>query len=384
MKELSEICAAFAGLCGEGKSAALATVVAVEGSAYRRPGARMLIAEDGRTWGGVSGGCLERDVARRGRGVIETGKPVICRYDTADDEELAGGVATGCGGAIELFVQRISASSAGPLPFIEQVLETRKPLTVATILRAAAGHEASEGGCLAVDQLRSSRHDSIVSPSLRQLLIDSIAIARPSIICHREGNQSADVFVEQIMPPLALIVFGAGPDAVPVAQIAKSLGWHVSVVGIRPATDLAARFRMADALHVTSSEAPLEGVAVTPDSAVVLMTHNFARDIRILMELPKPLKYLGILGPRRRTDEVLAQVPADAALDAAYAPVGLDLQAETPEEIALSIIAEIQAVTRQATCRPLRDRPGPIHPESCGQTPSTEDDGRTWSSTCPV
>src|SRR4051794_34223632 len=198
MKELSEICAAFAGLCSEGKSAALATVVAVEGSSYRRPGARMLIAEDGRTWGGVSGGCLERDVARRGRGVIETGNPVMCRYDTADDEELAGGVATGCGGAIELFIQRISSDSPGPIPFIGRVLETRQPITVATILRAAAGHEKLEAQCICVDEIRSSDGLALAGESFRQLLIDSIEIPRPTIVRHRDGEESADIFIEQI------------------------------------------------------------------------------------------------------------------------------------------------------------------------------------------
>ncbi len=383
MKEIGEISTAFAALKLEGKPAALATVVAVEGSSYRRPGARMLIAEDGRTWGGVSGGCLERDVARRGRGVIETGKPVMCRYDTADDEELAGGVATGCGGAIELFIQRISADAPGPIPFIGRVLETRKPITVVTILRAAAGHEQSEGRCICVDEIGSEDHGTFAGESFQNLLMDSIDIQRPTILRHRDGDHSVDVFIEQVKPPLSLVVFGAGPDAVPVAQIAKSLGWHVTIVGTRPATGVPARFAMADALHVTSSDDPLQDIEIRPDSAVVLMTHNFARDIQILSRLPRPVQYLGILGPRRRTDEVLAQVPNRASFDSAYAPVGLDLQAETPEEIALSIISEIQAVTRNATCRSLRDRPGPIHPET-SQASSTQDEGRAWSSTCPV
>src|SRR5256885_16419512 len=101
MRELSEIVAAFEALCAEGRPAARATVVAVEGSAYRSPGARMLVAEDGRHWGGVSGGCLDRDVVRQGRGVIAAGKAVRARYETTDDEDLASGVATGCRGSVE-------------------------------------------------------------------------------------------------------------------------------------------------------------------------------------------------------------------------------------------------------------------------------------------
>src|ERR1700733_2207893 len=116
MRELSEISTAFAALRAAGKPAALATVIGVEGSSYRRPGARMLVAEDGRTWGGVSGGCLERDVARRARGVIDTGRSVRCRYDTADDDLISHGTSTGCGGAIELYIQRLDGEQPGPIP----------------------------------------------------------------------------------------------------------------------------------------------------------------------------------------------------------------------------------------------------------------------------
>ena len=408
MKELTQIRQGFASLCASGKPAALATVIAVEGSSYRRPGAKMLIAEDGRTWGGVSGGCLERDVARRGRGVIETGRAVRCRYDTTDDEELAGGVATGCGGSVELFIQRVSIDSPGPLLAMQQVIETRQPILVATRLITDASSndltkvidrddlpspgtpgEGQGGGPF--DKLRTGP-----STSSGQVLQSTPAPGNPGegwgggpFDKLRTGpwpaiinSQGCELFVERIVAPQGLVIFGAGPDAAPLAEMAKLLGWHVTVIGTRPATDMPSRFPSADVLHVTSSDDPLEGVAIAPDSAVVLMTHNFARDISILSKLPLGLPYLGVLGPRRRTDEVLAELSIDRTAERIFAPIGLDLAAETPEQIALSILAEIQAVTHGGACKPLRDRPGPIHRDT---SPSTTGDGKgQWSSACPI
>ncbi len=159
------------------------------------------------------------------------------------------------------------------------------------------------------------------------------------------------------------MIFGAGPDVVPVVEIAKTLGWHATVVATRPATHAAARFASADVLSVTGAQEPVAGVEITPDCAVVLMTHNVARDAQILLDLPGRPRYLGILGPRHRTQGLLRDVPQIDPVPV-YSPVGLDLGAETPEEIALAIVAEIQAALRDTAGGSLRDSPGPIHADS--------------------
>ena len=359
MKQLQEIVAAFAALCAEGKPSALATVIAVEGSAYRRPGARMLIAEDGRTWAGISGGCLERDVARRGRGVIASGTPIVCRYDTTDDENLAGGVATGCRGAVDLFIEPLSPDAPGPLPILSRVLEERLPATMGTIVRAQAG----AGMRVSLDAdgaMVGNITDDALLAAVRHELLESAAGA-PNRVVELCAGSRAEVFVERIDPPQSLVIFGGGPDVMPVVAIAKSLGWHMTVVGSRPATGLHERFAMADVVHVTSSDAPVEGVDLPREAAVVLMTHNFPRDIAILSSLPRGLRYLGILGPLSRTEGLLAALPAATGGLTPFAPIGLDLGAETPEEIALAIIAEIQAVRARAPGGSLRDKDGPIH-----------------------
>jgi xanthine/CO dehydrogenase XdhC/CoxF family maturation factor len=346
MKELSEIVAAFEALCAAGQSAALATVIAVEGSAYRRPGARMLVSPDGRTWGGVSGGCLERDVARRALGVIETGRPVRCRYDTGDEDTVAAGTSTGCGGTVELFIQPVSADARGPIPFFARVLTSRKPIAICTVLRAAGANSVGLAGqCECIDGMTPSHERP--SPGIVGDLI------------------TGEYFVERLLPPQALVVFGSGPDAVPVVSIAKMLGWHVTVIGSRPATGIFERFGAADAIHITPSDDPLTGLAIPPDAAVVIMTHNLARDRAILAHLHGPLAYLGILGPRHRTRQLLAELPGGRVRGVSsgrlFAPVGLDLGAQTPEEIALAVITEIQSVVRGASGRSLRACPGPLH-----------------------
>jgi xanthine dehydrogenase accessory factor len=371
MRELREILEAFEALCVAGRPAALATVVRVEGSAYRRSGARMLVAEDGRCWGGVSGGCLDRDVLRRAIGVITTGRPIVARYDTTDDEGLASGVATGCRGVVEVFIERVDGRAAGPLDWFGRVIRGRRPCAIATVIRARMSERLHGGARLMIDEaggVEGELGDSEIAESICELLANAPAPFAARV----ENIGGADVFVELIVPPQAVVIFGGGPDVVPVVQIAKSLGWRVTVVAARPATGLRERFALADEALVTSSERPTEGVAIGADDAVVLMTHNFPRDVQIVSALRSEPRYLGILGPRQRTRQLMAEVSAAGGGSAALhrwdvrAPAGLDVGAESPAEIALSIVAEIQAVVRGASAGFLRDRAGPIHERAEG------------------
>jgi xanthine/CO dehydrogenase XdhC/CoxF family maturation factor len=157
-----------------------------------------------------------------------------------------------------------------------------------------------------------------------------------------------DLFIETIQPPQNLVIFGGGPDAAPLLAAAKALGWRVVVIATRPAADAAERFAAADQLLITSSDDPAAGLALDDDSAVVIMTHNYNRDLRILAAMNRPVRYMGILGPRRRTERLLAgeTLPAGFDREKLFAPIGLDLRAESPDEIALAIVAEILATVR--------------------------------------
>ncbi|MGN6506600.1 MAG: XdhC family protein [Tepidisphaeraceae bacterium] len=355
MRELIDIVAAYQVLAADAKPAALATVIRVEGSAYRRPGARMLIAEDGQTWGGVSGGCLERDVAQRGRGVIASGQAFVARYDTSDDESI-GGVGTGCGGTIDVLIQPLTDPNSGPMPVLQRVLQDRRPSVLATITQARGRWKSLAGSSLDLSLAACDWPNALLAAA-RQ----AADASRASLLVAEDDDASAQVFVETIEPPQELIIFGAGPDVVPLVRVTKLLGWHVTVVAANGSHAIADRFSQADVVTMTTADHPLAGITISTAAAVVVMTHNVVRDGAILSSLPLRPRYLGVLGPKHRTQRLLDALPASRAAGV-FSPVGLDLGAETPEEIAIAICAEIQAFLRQATGQSLRDLDRPIHP----------------------
>jgi len=181
---------------------------------------------------------------------------------------------------------------------------------------------------------------------------------------------SLRVFYQTVLPPPSLVVFGAGDDARPLVRFAKGLGWQVNVVDPRPAFATPARFPEADATVVARPEEAVARMNPEADSAVVVMTHHFHHDVPLLRALlPRPLAYLGLLGPKKRADRILSDLAADGLTlapdlrERLHAPVGLDLGADTPEEVALSILAEVQSVLAKRDARPLRERRRPIHAE---------------------
>ncbi len=310
----------------------------------------MLIAADGRTWGGVSGGCLEREVARRGRIISETGRAELCRFDTTEELEETGGArsaALGCAGLIDIFIEPIDAHRPGPMPLLRRVCQQRIELNVATILRSE------------LDPTRVGLRltDADAPAEIAEHLADASGLR---VI---EGET---VFFERFTPPQSLVIFGGGPDGVPVVELARTLGWHVTVIASHGGVGYRERFAAANVVALGTHRDPLGGVPIESGAAVVLMTHNYERDLRILEAiLPMPRRYMGILGPRRRAERLMEEL--GSSLEEIYAPVGLDIGATTPETIALSIVSEIQAVLTGHDCRSLRDRGGPIYEHEAGE-----------------
>ena len=330
MPELTAILGALA--AQRGTPAVLATLVGVEGSSYRRPGARLLCLADGSRLGSISGGCLEEDLLEQARGVLDSGAARTVTYDTTAENDLVWGVGQGCQGVVRIFLERLPADS---------------PVWVETLRAQLAARRAVP---LAV-------HHGGPAPTGTQL-----TAALPASV------PRAEVFLETIPVPPALVIFGAGDDAQPLAALAKTLGWHITVADARAAYATPSRFPSAAALIV----APAAELAARADPGAgdfaVILTHRYADDLELLRRLlPHPLAYLGLLGPRKRTDRLLAQLraeglaPTGEMLAKLHAPVGLDLGGRTPETVALAILAEVQA--RRSGCAPgfLRDRPGPIH-----------------------
>jgi xanthine/CO dehydrogenase XdhC/CoxF family maturation factor len=258
---------------------------------------------------------------------------------------------------VEVFIERVDARSVGPLGWMGCVIDDRRSCAVATVVRGGAGIDV--GARLLVND-DGSVEGALKESAIGRSVVEWIASATETVEARVLKVGGAEVFVELIAAAQGVVIFGGGPDVLPVVRMAKELGWHVTVVAARPATGLGERFALADRFLVTSSDEPLAGVCVEPDAAVVLMTHNFPRDVRILAGLEREPRYLGILGPRARTLQLMDEVGSIGHWDV-RGPIGLDLGAESPEEIALAIVGEIQAVVRGAAAGFLRERAGPIH-----------------------
>lgn len=366
MRELRDILGAFAQLEAAGEHAVLASVVRAEGSTYRRPGARMLILPDDQMVGLLSGGCLEGDLLDRARSVREDGAPRLVHYDHRGEDDIVWGLGLGCAGALDVLLERVGPGSPGPLHWLRSWTEARRVGALATGLAAPflgmrralrAGGEP-EGPLAGSDEALA---EALVSGrgARRQLAIDP----------ERGHPEVAPVWIEVFRPPLRLVIFGAGPDVEPVARLASALGWAVLVVDGRPAYARPERFPFPGVRVLLADPAAAPRAAgMDEETHVLVMTHHYLHDRDLLRQLlPSPAAYVGILGPRRRTDDLLEDLRAEGLhldpgrLARLHGPAGLDLGAEAPEEIALALVAEIQATVTGRSGGWLRERKGPIH-----------------------
>ena len=370
MKELEEIVAAWEAVCAEGRDAVLATVVQVSGSTYRRPGARMLLAAEGRLAGSISGGCLEGDLIKKAAWHTRSGAALVT-YDSTDEDDVVWGFGLGCNGVVQVLLEHVSSDAPGPLGLLQAVLRERRPGLSATVI----GGENAECIGERLLLLPNGRQESTIKdPALNaQIERDAYAV----LVAQKSQTQAymlpnaktAVVFLEAVLPPPPLVIFGANHDALPLVRLAKELGWHVTVVDIRAAQPRPERFPQADLVLAGKIETVTENILLNAQTAAVVMTHNYPDDKRVLRRLLEtPVSYIGQLGPRARTERLLAEISddgfpvADAHQKRLYGPVGLDLGADTPEQIALSIIAEIQAVRAGRAAGFLRDRRTSLHP----------------------
>ncbi len=371
MQELEKIVAEAELARRSEKTIALATVVSTEGSAYRLPGARMLIADGKWVAGSISGGCLEDDVVLRAGEAIKTDAALVVTYDTTSDDDIVFGVGLGCKGVITILIEPIRPPGQGLdfVGFAQACLKGRAGGVAATLVHVR-GQLNAKPGCRMLSHAGADTTD-IDDSELNAKLASAIGqLATPgtSLITLALEHGSAEIFVERIEPPTPLVVFGAGHDAMPVVRLAKELGWHVTVVDHRSAYATSARFPLADQIVVAAPEEVLSRVGLTDDTLALVMTHNYLRDLKLLeILLPSPIRYLGQLGPRKRTDQLLADLrqrgidPGPGQLNRLYAPVGLDLGSESPVEVALSILSEMQAVITSHRGGFSRERNAHIH-----------------------
>lgn len=338
MSEIDAILDAAARLRADGVPFGLATVISVRGSSYRRPGARLLVPAEGSPVGIISGGCLEDEAARLARQALTDDAPLVVTIDHSGEGDELWGMGLGCRGVIELLAEPPSMA-ADTLDALERARREHRPTYLLTDL---AGERRS---------LTAAEADA-----LGERAVHAVAHGRPVRI--------GDVVLDPILPPLHLVVCGAGPDAEPLVAAALRQGWRVDVADPRRSFLRPERFGGA---RLIDAEAPDAAAATDAGewTAAVVMSHDYLRDAAFLGGfLGRGVAYLGILGPRDRTDRLLAELeaqPSERDLAVLHAPAGLDIGADGAEQVATSIVAEILAVVHGRSGAPLRERPGPIH-----------------------
>ena len=353
-QETERIVDALLRLAAEGRGAALARVVAIEGSAYRRPGAKLLVAEGEPPLGSVSGGCLEEDVRLIGLEVAQTGVPRLRLYDTKDENRVFG-LGLGCGGSVEIFIQPVSPAAARETWAAARVhLQSSTPFALATVLEGP-----SAGRMLVVD--RASTSGTLGNAGLDEAAADlargALRVRVPAV----QSIEGARLCTEVLLPPPRLLICGAGDDAIPLAAFAAEVGFHVLVADHRPAPLTAERFPGARELFLRRPEDGLPEAFAGPGTFAVVKCHSAGLDgdwVKAL--LAADVAYVGVLGPRERTLRIVGETGA-ASRERIFGPVGLDLGAEGAAQVALAIVAELLAVHSGRTPQHLREKEAAVH-----------------------
>ena len=368
MRELQDIVRGWSELRSREQEVVLATVVATSGSTYRRPGARLLLSAERWIAGGISGGCLERDVLSKAWWRTREG-PVVVTYDsTSADDEESWTFGLGCNGRVEVLLERLPPSGeTHPLDFLARCLTTRRAGVMVTVFRGGS----QVGRRLLLDG-EGTRSDLPAGAVRERVLEEAEAVLREGKTRSARIDSETgplEVLVELVRPPRSLVVFGTGQDAVPLVKLAAALGFHLTVVSNTSGGAPPDLFQEASVRLTASPSVVGQKLVLEPDAAVVIMTHNVGHDRGYLrFALESGCSYVGVLGPRARTERLLDELAqkgfrsTEAQRAVLYSPVGLHLGADQPEEIALAILAEIQATFGGADAQSLRARAGPIHP----------------------
>ncbi|MBV6625847.1 MAG: XdhC family protein [Rivularia sp. (in: Bacteria)] len=365
MKELKNIIYAIENLENT-KETAIATLVKVSGSTYRSPGARMLISNNGNTIGAISGGCLESDVFEKSQAVIKSGNPRLIKYDTTSEEDMIWGLGLGCQGIAYVLIESLQENKLQEIAFIKKCFSSRSYGAIATIISVEGNTQTQIGERVLLGENTIINHLTNDNLLTKVLSDTKAALQNNSSILKEYNLDSAklEVFIEVIQPSLSLIVFGAGYDVIPLVNFSKQLGWDVTVVDNRSREASKKRFEQADKIQLSAPEEILENIRITERTVAVVMSHNYLDDLEMLKLLvPANLNYLGILGPKKRTNRILKELQEEKITVNAnvFSPVGLDIGADNAEEIALSIVAEIQSVISQRDAGFLKNRNAPIH-----------------------
>ena len=370
MKEIKAIISAYDKLDKKAVRAALATVVRVEGSSYRRTGARMLVTDDGIWVGGISGGCLEGDALKRARMAITKSEASLITYDTTDDDAYQIGVGLGCNGIIDvLFTPLEFQNENNPVEVLKWCVAANRQTH---ILITVTGIDGEWPGVKAGDVIQYQTPENLAAfddPEVQKRLRDQI---KTHVESGRSGpyqieparGKKLSVFIEILLPEIHLVLMGHQYDIYPLARLIKEVGWRVTMVS----NPLKVDSKLSATVDAVFGYDQLNQIEIDHCTAIVLMAHDYKTD---KLNLPKALQtdafYVGMLGPRIRSEKIFGELAEQAKaisrqdMERIYAPAGLDIGAVSPEEIALSILAEIKTVFSKREGSFLRLRHVPIH-----------------------
>ena len=373
MKEIREIINAYNKARMNEKRLALATLVHLNGSSYRRPGARMIVDEEGQLTGAISGGCLEGDALRKAVFCIHTQTPKLVVYDTSDEEDATIGIQLGCSGIIQVLFEPIDENDPlNPIELLKKAIYKRQNTVLVTLYTSQIRKGDTVGTSMLLEDSGEFHNNSTfqyVPETLLQDIKETLTVKKSSFKSYQHNDNTFNVFLSFISPPISLVIVGAGNDAIPLQSIAETLGWEVTIVDGRHTYAKIERFSSACQIIVSKPEKVLQQIPIDEKTVFVLMTHNYNYDYAILKALlSKNVSYIGALGPKKKLDNMITDLKAENIFlnekqkNILYGPVGLELGAETPAEIALSITAEIMSVMNNKKGGSLRNLLTEIHP----------------------
>ncbi|GLU44567.1 XdhC family protein [Allomuricauda sp. NBRC 101325] len=372
MRELDVIIAQYQELKTQGIRCVLATVVHVDGSSYRRAGARMLVDEFGNIIGAISGGCLEGDALRKALFALDQQENKLVTYDTSDEDDAVIGTQLGCNGIIQVLFEPIDYNDGNnPCELLRTVTAQEVPMAVSVVFDLDKSQQQL-GTVLVSDENNVVFGNNTPNELNKALLFKGKEAIDDGSSCFAElatEEKTYFVFIQLHQPPVKLVLVGAGNDAQILTQQAELLGWKVTVSDGRPTHANKERFVGTCQIIVTKPEETLKNITIDQRTCFVLMSHNYNYDLAVLKLLlgNSEIPYIGILGPLKKYERMLNEL-ADEGIEVSkedlakiHAPVGLEIGAETPAEIGLSVLAEIQSVLTNKGARPLKQKTEPIH-----------------------
>jgi xanthine/CO dehydrogenase XdhC/CoxF family maturation factor len=332
----------------------------------------MLITDEGKLTGAISGGCLEGDALQKALLVMAQQKSRIVTYDTMDEDDNTLGVGLGCNGVIQVLMEPVNATDPmNPIEFLRKVADKRQKAVLVTLFSLEDKKNTQAGTCLLLDEsgnFLGNLQDLDLENILKEDAAAAFANEKSSFKNYISEKYNLTAFIEFVKPAVSLVIIGAGNDVIPLVDMADVIGWESRVVDGRSSHARPERFVKACQVLVSKPENVLEQIPIDEQTVFVLMTHNYNYDKAMLKALvSKKIRYVGMLGPKKKLDRMLGELKdegfnlTEGQRSIVFGPVGLDLGAETAEEIALSIIAEIKAVLAGKAGQSLRNINDVIH-----------------------